>query len=317
MPDPMTVLFVTAMYPHAANPASGSFVAQQAEAVRRLGHRVDVLHVLGYRSRWNYLWGNLRLAARVRRTTYDLIHVHYGLTGLSALWRRGVPMVVTIHGSDALVGRLQPAISRFVCRRAAAVIAVTEQIASKIPGRVIPCGVDLERFRPLDRTESRSRLGLDPGRRLVLFPFDPARRVKRHDLANAAVGDLASRGHDVELRVVTGRPQRQMPLWYSAADALIVASDSEGSPVAVKEALACELPVVSTRVGDVEEIARGVAAFALCDREPAALADGIERVWDLPRNERGGRAAAERYDLRRLTEELVEVYEEVRRGSAG
>lgn len=303
------------MYPHRANPASGAFVAHQVGQLRRLGHRVDVLHILGYRSKWNYLTAAIRVFRATRRVRYDLTHAHYGLSGFPALFRVRTPLVVTLHGSDALVGRLQPWISRLVCRFADEVIVTSRQIAAGFPGEVIPCGVDLGLFTPRDRRESRERLGLPRDKTLILFPFDPRRKVKRYDLARTVLDRLNDRGWDSELVVVRAVASEEMPWYYGAADALLVCSDSEGSPTSVKEALASNTPVVSTDVGDVRELIQGVRGAEICRQDASSLAEGLERVlYHAGRFGFKGRDAARPYDQSLVAEAVLRVYRRVVRG---
>ena len=135
----LKILIVTAMYPHEGNQGSGAFVMQQVEQLRALQHQVDVLHFTGYRSKLEYVKAALEVRRRTRRAKYDVVHAHYGVTGIAGIFRSHTPLVVTLHGSDALLGWLEPTISRFVCRCADATIAVSKKIAAKIPGDIIPC----------------------------------------------------------------------------------------------------------------------------------------------------------------------------------
>lgn len=308
----LKILFVTAMYPHAGNEGSGAFVMQQAEQLRALQHQVDVLHFQGYRSKLEYVKAALEVRKRTRTGKYDVVHAHYGVTGLAGIFRSGTPLIVTLHGSDALLGRLEPTISRLVCRFADATIAVSKKIAARIPGEIIPCGVDLRAFEPKDRRKSRERLGLSSEKRYVLFPFNPTRLVKRFDVASAAVQRLAAEGLNAELLTVSKVPNSEMPWYYSAADAMILCSDSEGSPTAVKEALACNLPVVSTDVGDVTEIVDGISGVQLCEQTPAALAEGLKKVLQPPAGwVFDGRSAMRRYSQENIMQAVVHVYRRV------
>ncbi len=308
----LNVLVVTAMYPRPGKEGSGTFVMHQVEELRALGHSVDVLDFPGYRSKLEYLKAAVEVSRRTRRRSYDVVHVHYGVTGLSALWRNSIPLVVSLHGSDALVGWHEPLISRFVCSLADATIVATKQIAERIPGEVIPCGVDLAVFQPKPKAEARQRLSLKPRRKYVFFPFNPARSIKRFDLASDVVAKLAGEGVDIELLTVSKIPNREMPWYYSASDAMILCSDSEGSPTAVKEALACNLPVVSTSVGDVTEITAGITGIEIVEKTPEALAGGLKRVLyrpvDFVFNSRG---AMERYGQQKTAEAIVRVYRRV------
>ena len=308
----LNVLVVTAMYPRAGNEGSGTFVMHQVEQLRALGHSVDVLDFPGYRSKLEYLKAAVEVSRRTRRRSYDLIHAHYGVTGLFALWRNGTPLVVSLHGSDALVGWHEPLISRFVCRLADATIVASKKIAERIPGEVIPCGVDLTVFEPKPKAEARQRLNLESRRKYILFPFNPVRSIKRFDLASAAVAKLAVEGVDIELLTVSKIPNAKMPWYYSASDAMILCSDSEGSSTAVKEALACNLPVVSTNVGDVREIMDGIAGVEIVEKTREALAEALKRVLYPPAGfVFNSRPAMERYRQSKAAEAILRVYHRV------
>jgi glycosyltransferase involved in cell wall biosynthesis len=305
----LKILFVTNMYPAARNQAWGAFVWQQAEHLRRVGHHVDVLHVEGAKSRLRYVTSGWDVFSRTHKEAYDIVHAHYGLSGVPALFRWRTPLVVTLHGSDVLVGRVQPLISRAVAAFADAVIAVSPEICEKIPGELIPCGVDVNLFKPRDRTAARVRLGLTQRAKLVLFPFDPARRVKRVHLARQAVERL---GLGVELLIVSGVANAEMPWYYSAADAMILCSESEGSPTSIKEALACNLPIISTDVGDVREIMSGIEGCEIVEADADALARGLERILGRQRSTPfDGRSRIMRYDQRHIIASIVRVYERI------
>jgi glycosyltransferase involved in cell wall biosynthesis len=311
----LRILVVTAMYPHAGNPGSGAFVMQQVEQLRALQHQVDVFHFHGYRSKLEYVKAAIEVRKRTRRVQYDVVHAHYGVTGLPAMARSKAPLVVTLHGSDVLVERLERWVSRFVCRFSDATIAVSRKIAARIPGEIIPCGVDLSVFEPKDRAEARSQLGLCPGKQYVLFPFDPARGIKRFDLASAAVRRLVEEGYPVELLTVSRVHNSRMPWHYSAADVMILCSDSEASPTSVKEALACNLPVVSTDVGDVRDIFSGIAGVHICERNVDALAEGLRKALrPAPGFTFQSRSAMQRYGHELTTDALLRVYRRVLRG---
>ncbi len=305
----LKILAVTAMYPHPGHEGYGAFVMQQVEQLRLLKHQVDVLHFQGYRSKLEYVKAAIQVRRRTRSAKYDVVHAHYGLTGIAAVFRSATPLVITFHGSDVLIGRLQPMISRWACRFADAAIAVSKQIAAIVPGEIIPCGVDLNLFHPKRRADARKRLGLALDKKYVLFPFGPRRTVKRFDLAAAAVNRLAARGLNVELLTVCQVPNAEMPWYYSAADAMILSSDSEGSPTSVKEALACNLPVVTTDVGDVREIGEGITGFQICAQTAESLADGLETVLHSGLGLAfDGHAAMRRYSLEQTALAIVQVY---------
>jgi glycosyltransferase involved in cell wall biosynthesis len=302
------------MYPCPERPAWGAFVWHQAQQLRGLGHTVDVVNILGFRSKLNYLKGAVEVLHKTSGMAYDIVHAHYGLSAFPAWFRLQQPLVITLHGGDVLGPAFQRFCTRLISRFADSVIIVSEEMQRHIPGIVIPCGVDLNVFRPHDRDEARSRLGWPRDKYLVLFPFDRTRLQKRYDLAKAAVEQVAGQGVDAELVTVSSIENSEMPWYYSAADAMILCSNREGSPTSVKEALACNLPVVATDVGDVREIMRGVEGARICKQEVSDIARNLRDVLDISRSGRfEGRAAMLKYDQARTVQKIVDVYEDVLR----
>ena len=300
------------MYPTPRRPDYGAFVWQQAEQLRRVGHTVDVINILGFRSKLNYLKGAVDVLRQTRSTPYDIVHAHYGLTALPAWFRLHAPLVLTLHGSDLLGGHFERLCSLVIWRFADAVIVVSEEMRQRVPGIVIPCGVDLNQFRPYNRDEARARLGWPLDKYLILFPFDPSRRVKRYDLAEAAVERLKEEGIRAELVTVFGVENREMPWYYSAADVMILCSDREGSPSSVKEALACNLPVVATNVGDIHEIMSGIVGTRICTQEIREIASSLREVLNVPRRGRfERRAAMAKYSQALTVEKIIGVYNQV------
>lgn len=305
----LKVLFVTNMYPHRRRPDYGTFVQHQVSKIRELGHIVDILVIQGYLSKMNYIRGALAILKLTLRRGYDVVHAHYGLCGLVGTSRWGVPLVVTLHGSDVFENRLQRALSRIGCLTATKVIVVSKEIEAKIRGKIIPCGVDLRVFKEHDKLESRRRLDLALDKKLILFPYDPRRRIKRFDIAVKVKDTLLRKGFDCDLIVAAGVENEKMPLYYSAADVMLLCSDREGSPTSVKEALACNTPVVAADVGDVREIMDGVTGCSVCTQDAVSLAAAVEKVFMFdPETCFNGRESMQRYDQERVGRDLEEVY---------
>jgi glycosyltransferase involved in cell wall biosynthesis len=279
MAGPLRVLVATNMYPTPDRPALGTFVAEQVESLRRRGHRLDVLFIDGPGGRANYARGVGELRRRVSAGDYQLVHAHYVFTALIALAQRRLPVLVTHHGIEAQQGWTAP-LCRLSSRLAARTIATSPAVAATLgtPGAVvIPCGVDTELFRPLPRAAACAALGLDPDRRYVLFVgrADPEKRLPliREAAARVAAGEAG-----VDLLLVHGEPRERVPLYMNAADVLVLASVAEGSPVVVREAMACNLPVVSTDVGDVRDLFGDLEGHYLVEGEADPLADGLRRA---------------------------------------
>ena len=315
--DRLRVLIVANMYPSPERPAFGVFVADQVAALRATGEvDVAVYHWDARRRPWRYALAALKLA--LAGTDADVVHAHYGLSGLVALAApRRVPLVLTVHGRDCH----HPVVKRvtaLVARRAAAVVAVSQELAAQCPfpvAAVIPPGVDLELFRPLPRAEARARLGLAAGAehrlRLLVFPADPARPEKRYAAALELAARLAARRPGVELRPVFGRPRAEMPLWCNAADAVLVTSEREGYGLACVEALACEVPVLSTPVGIAPSLLAGLEG-CLCEPFDAERwARHLETLLDADEPRVAGRAVAESQSLSAAARRTLQLYSEL------
>jgi teichuronic acid biosynthesis glycosyltransferase TuaC len=252
---------VTDITPDAGNPFRGSFVRDQVRALRRAGAAVELLSVPP--GKRHYPRAVLYIRRALRSERFDLVHAHYGLAGWFASLAGARPLIVTFHGTDVR-HRVVGALSRRLVRRIDLAAGASRALFAPEGGRpglprlpggsaVLPCGADLERFRPLPRAEARERLGLDASGRYLLFPADPSRPVKRHDRA-AEVARLSGAellaGGDIEVE--------RMPDWVNAANAVLVTSDNEGFGLTAVEALACDVPVLSTPVGIAPALVAGI-----------------------------------------------------------
>lgn len=318
------VLMITSAWPMPGRARTTHFIRRQAEFLQAAGVDVDVFHFKAAKRPWNYLLGWIHVRRRMARKRYDVAHAQFGQSGLLALPKR-VPLVVTFRGDDlqgmldphgrlTLPGRLLQLVSRLVGRCADAAIVVSDHMREllhpSVPTHVIPSGLDFGLFRPIPREEARRRLGLPLDKRFVLFVGNPDLPRKRYDLAKQAIA-IVNRSLPAELLLAWGTPHPDVPFFMSAADALIFTSRQEGSPNVVKEALACNLPVVSVRVGDVPLRLQGVDGCELCaDDRPETLAAALERV--LRRNQRiAGRDAVRDLDETYLTQQVISIYRSV------
>ena len=321
---PLRVLMITSEWPVAdGRPRTTYFIKRQAEFLQAAGVHVDVFHFKGAKNPWNYVRAWVRARRRIAQHSYDLVHAQFGMSGLLALPKR-LPLVVTFRGDDVqgivgwdgitLAGRVLQLACRIVARWADAAIVVSEHMKDYLPRsvrpHVIPSGLDLNLFRVIPRDEARGRLGLALDKHLVLFVGNPADPRKRHPLARQAV-DILNQSTPAELVVAWGTPHTDIPLLMNACDVLVFPSAQEGSPNTVKEALACNLPVVSVPVGDVPLRLRGIEGCELCaDERPETIAAALERV--LRRGQRiAGRDTVTDLDERQTTQQVIAVYRSV------
>ncbi len=316
----MRVLVVACSYPTPEMPHFGTYVHDQVHALRSAGVEIDVLFVNGKQSKWNYLTGVFRLWRRLLTGHYDLIHAHYVLAGVVARAQWGHRVVLTHHGPEVLgYPRWQALLCKLVTPLFDEVIHVSEEVRRVLhdeDGWVIPCGVDLDEFTPGSRAEARQQLGLPAQAPLVLWAGEYWRPEKRFDLVEAAMALVKERLSEAELILLARKRHDLVPVYMNACDALVLTSAAEGSPMVVKEAMACNLPVVSVHVGDVPEVIGETAGCAIAERDPADIAEKLVGVLRSPHRTDGrSRIAHLRHD--RIAERVLEVYRRAAPSRAG
>jgi glycosyltransferase involved in cell wall biosynthesis len=312
----MRVLVVTNLVPDESAPQRGRWVRDQVAEVRARGVEVEEF---GFpRGRSNYLPATRRLRALLRRERYDLVHAHYGLAGWVARAAGARPLLVTFHGTDVrhpIVG----ALSRRLAWRADLVAAVSRALFAEEDGRpglpavpgsaVLPCGPELGRFAPSPRAAARAALGLEPEGRYLLFPANPGRPEKRHDRAAAlaeTTGATLLTGGSIEPEAMT--------TWMNAADAVLVTSDYEGFGMAAIEALACDVPVLSTPVGVAPYLLAGIAGCLCAPFDVDVWAAAARPHLDAEDPRVAGAARAATLAAGPMAERVIEVYRQMTGG---
>ncbi|UPM43343.1 glycosyltransferase [Halocatena salina] len=286
-----------------------SFFQQQVQVLEERGVECETLIVprprSGGRGPREYLSAYLQLLGK-GIADFDLVHVNYGLVGPLALCQPTRPVVMTLWGSDVMGPRWLRKVSHVAARGSDAVIAPSKPLARRldVPHEYVPFGVDTDLFEPADRDAARQRVGWDTDERVVLFPYDPDRPVKNHELAERVV----ARVPNATLKTVTGAAYETMPDYMNASDALLVTSDHESGPMSVCEATACNLPVVSRDVGFVSDVLDDVEPSGIVDTEDELVA-ALTDVLDAD-EQSNGRAVLDR-SLDRLGRDLVHVYQKV------
>lgn len=235
-----------------------TFITEQVESVRQLGVEIDYYGVHG-KGIMGYLSNLSSLKAKIHEYRPDLIHAHYGLSGLLANLQREVPVVTSYHGSDIHSGGQTLFFSKLATRLSAYNIFVSKRLLEQSgyngPNKcIISCGIDMNTFHPIDRAVARKTLGWDPNGTYVFFGGAFDNLVKNSPLAKAAVAQIEG----AQLMEMRGYTRKEVNLAMNAADCLLMTSHREGGPLVVKEAMACGTPVVAVRVGDAEETMKGV-----------------------------------------------------------
>ncbi len=316
----MRVLMITSEWPTRENPRLVPFIVRQVEFLRKAGIDVDVFSFRGAKNPFNYLRAWYGVRRKLHQGHYDLIHAQWGQSALPALPTR-LPLVVTFRGGEGdgivgddgeytLIGHVLRGVGWLVARRADQLVLVSAHMRRFAPPRpvhVIPSGLDFSKLVLMPKAEARRQLNLPQNKRLVLFAGDPAEARKRYALASEVVSRLDP-GLGAQLVVAWNVPHDAIPVYMNACDALLFVSMYEGSPNVVKEALACNLPVVSVDVGDVAERLEGIEGCVTCpDSDPDRLAAALAEV--LRTNKRtDSRARVAELDENRLAERMTQIY---------
>jgi teichuronic acid biosynthesis glycosyltransferase TuaC len=310
-------LVVSNMLADTSHPERGRFVRDQVTALRALADLEVELYEFAPGARALALAGReLRalhggpstLSRRAARAPLDVVHAHFGLSAWPALCVPARVRALTVHGTDLRHPRTRLATAA-VLRTQQLLAAVSAPLVQELPRAVrartlvLPCGVDVERFHPIDRAQARAELGRDPAAPYVLFPADSARAEKRHDLALTL-----TRAAGVELVALGGVDPALVPLWVNGANAVLVPSDREGFGLAVLEALACDVPVLATPVGIHPQALEGIDGTLCAPFEPARWLAALEAHLRAPDPRVGGRNAALGFSAAAMAKRVADAW---------
>lgn len=324
----MRVLIICPELPSADSPGSMAPAARQIQSLRDMGIEVDVVDMRGI-PKLKYL----QLLPRVHHLSkkVDIVHAHYGYCGWLArfalLLSQPKPFVISFMGDDLLgtpvnsagdlswFSRRMVSSNRRLARLVNCVIVKSQEMAvvvAPVKASIIPNGVDVNTFKPMDKNASRKQLGLHSELKYVLFPGNPDNPRKGYELAAAAI--LVA---EKEIK----EPIKLLPLWgvdpskvaptMTACDAMVMTSLIEGSPNVVKEAMACNVPIIGVRVGDVEQQLEGVEGCHICPRDAEVIGARLARTLKAPASRGRDAIVARGLDLESIARRILAEYEKV------
>jgi teichuronic acid biosynthesis glycosyltransferase TuaC len=300
--------------------AAGVFVDRQVDSLKRAGVKISTFDIGTSHSPFHILSKWLQLRRTVRELRPDLIHAQYGtIVGFLSTFA-GRPAVISFCGGDLIPGQSVSTLrvysgfllSNIAALRARMLICKSEGLRQALwwcrdRAVVIPNGVDLDMFSPGPQDLARKHLGWDQESRVVLFNagIDPKR--KGLDVAQKAMEVVHTQLPSAQLCVISNVRPNVMPVYHRAADALLSASTLEGSPNVVKEALACNLPVVATPVGDIPERLAGIHPSAVVARDANAIGEALVKIL-LDRKRSNGREHVAGLSLENVAQLVLDVY---------
>ena len=286
------------------------FITDQVEALQKAGVVCEYFTVEGKGVK-GYLRNYTPMMRKIREFQPDIIHAHYGLSGLLANLQRKVPVVTTYHGSDinnpkvlrySKVSIILSSWNIFVSNKNIQLAGVKRKFS------LIPCGVDTDIFKLVERKSIREKPGFRDSDRIVLFAGAFDNPVKNPELAKEALAKVP----DARLMEMKGYSRTQVAELMNAADVCLMTSHSEGSPQFIKEAMACGCPIVSVDVGDVAEILEGVEGCRIADKNAMDVALKIEQVLIENRRTNGyEKIKNSGYEAAVVTEKIKNVYQNI------
>jgi teichuronic acid biosynthesis glycosyltransferase TuaC len=266
-----------------------------------------------------------RLRREIREFRPNLVHAHFGtMTAFICAISSMRPLVITFRGSDlngdpdvsSLRSRIGRLLSQVSALRAKQIICVSSQLRDRLWWRrdrvtVIPTGVNLQLFHPAPKEPERTRLGWEQDAFIVVFNGSHRPRTKGLEFVQAAVRIAELTVGAIHLLTFNGSvPADLMPARLNAADCLVLASRNEGSPNVVKEALACNLPVVATDVGDVRERLQHVQPSRVVEANVHAFGKALAEVL-LEKRRSNGREHIGFYSEAQVANSILSVFDAV------
>ena len=299
--------------------AISPFIHSQAESLRKLGHIIDYFPVKG-KGFGGYISNIPQLKQYIKKGNYDLIHAHYSLCIMVAiLCFVKVPIVGSFMGNDILgeynsKGKflikslpimllsilVQPFLSYAICKS-----KDMSKLIYFVPYQILPNGIDLEIFKPLT-------LRLDINKKRILFLGNRYDINKNYKLLNEAIKYI--KHYNIEIIAPYPLPQSQIVELFSEVDVFVLCSIVEGSPNVIKEAMACNCPIVATNVGDVSWLLGNLEGHYICKNDPIDLASKIEQAIEFGQRTEGRRRIIElKLDSKSIAQRIEKMYEIIQR----
>jgi len=303
---------------------------QTRESIQKAGNIVDFYFHTNRKSFIDLLLSSWQIRKLSKIIKPDITHIYWGgISGLLAVLFVKGKSVISLLGSD-LFGTymkegngaktksswIQTYSSRMTALIANRTIVMSKGMKDFLWNsnsknvNVIPEGISLQKFYKINKVYARSHLGWNTNSKIVIF-FYEGQEVKNASLANSTIGLIEQRIPELEFKIISGYKHEELVNVYNAADCMLITSYHEGSNNSVKEAMACNLPVVSVPCGDSPERLRNLENCYVSQKYDAAeLADAAINILDSGKRS-NGRYFTEQLSLSNVADQIIEVYKKV------
>jgi teichuronic acid biosynthesis glycosyltransferase TuaC len=309
----MKILFV-----YSANSKKGisPIVKAQANSIIKQGVEVFFYGIVGKGLR-GYLSNIYPFRKIVKGVNPDIIHAHYSLSAIMASFVKSKPLVVSLMGSDVKSSKSFKRIIRFFEKLFWDLTIVKsedmKQTFNNNKLKVVPNGVDISVFKPLNKTICQNELHWDNTKTHILFAANPNRPEKQYQLAKKSVESIAN--ENIILHTLIDVEHSVIPVYMNASDIVLLTSKWEGSPNVIKEAMACNKTIVATDVGDIKWLFGVEEGFYLCKNNFEDITRNLKLTLDFLRTStvtQGRERIIElELDSDSVAKKLITVYNEV------
>jgi glycosyltransferase involved in cell wall biosynthesis len=287
------------------------FILEQVDSLIQMGVEIEYF-TIEHKGIKGYLKCYYPLLKKIKEFNPDILHAHYGLSGLLANLQRKVPVVTTYLGSD-INSRNVYYFSRVSMMLSAYNIFVSDKNSIKSRQSknksLIPYGLKSDLFIPMNKEVCRDEHQLIKKGKYVIFAGSLQNPIKNPELAIKSVEML---GNVALLSLGKGYTREQVVSLMNAADVALMTSFSEGSPQFIKEAMACNLPIVSVPVGDVSEIMNHIDGCYICTYQKEDVAEKLKMALDFGKRTNGRHRILELgLDSETVAKKIIEVYQQL------
>jgi len=315
----MRILQITNNYPTVNYPIYGIFVKEQIESLKEVGIECDVFFINGReQGKLEYFKCVRKLRKLISTNQYDLIHCHHAYSAVSAILfarlNKKLPVVVSFQNDPVYEAKFN--LFKLISPRTSAMIFKNNSIHVLSPkGYYLPNGVNIEFFKPIDRVEACKKLQLNPDKKYILFVSSNfLRNEKRYDKFSKTIELIKTKYGltEVEELKLINVQRDLVPYYFNAASVHLMTSDFEGSPNSVKEAMACNIPIVSTNVGNVSELLANVkGSFVVNSGEIEDLALHVVKSLNTSDYNSRDMLIQKKLDIKSVASKLKDIYQKL------